>query len=66
MTSVAEFVENDEQAAVLRGLGCDVFQGYRYSRSLAADECLRFIRKNHFRIPAHEAFESFDSEADLL
>lgn len=46
MTSVAEFVENDEQAALLRKLGCDVFQGYRYSQSLEADACLRFILAN--------------------
>lgn len=44
MLCVAEFVENDAQVELLRGLGCDVFQGYRYSRSLPADECLRFIR----------------------
>ena len=44
MLSVAEFVENDEQVELLRGLGCDVFQGYRYSKSLPAAECFRFIR----------------------
>lgn len=47
MTSVAEFVENDEQAGVLRRLGCDVFQGYRYSKPLVAADCLRFIRETN-------------------
>lgn len=47
MTSVAEFVEDDAQAAILRRLGCDVFQGYRYSRPLLAEDCLRFIRETN-------------------
>lgn len=47
MTSVAEFVENDAQVAVLRELGCDVFQGYKYSKSLPADECLAFIHNSY-------------------
>ena len=46
MTSVAEFVDNDEQAELLRNLGCDVFQGYKYSKPLSADVCLDFIHKN--------------------
>lgn len=44
--SVAEFVENDEQVAILRAEGCDVFQGYRYSRSLPAAQCLAYILAN--------------------
>ena len=43
MLSVAEFVETEEQAGLLRDLGCDVFQGYLYSRPLSAEDCLRFI-----------------------
>ncbi len=49
MTSVAEFVESDEQVMVLRALGCDVFQGYRYSKSLLADACLAYIRASYTR-----------------
>ena len=45
MLSVAEFVENEEQAALLRELGCDVFQGYLYSKSLLPSDCLQFIQK---------------------
>ena len=66
MTSVAEFVENDEQAAVLRRLGCDVFQGYRYSMPLGAEDCLRFIQENHASIPAHEAFDTISYTPDML
>lgn len=47
MTSVAEFVENAEQAATLRNLGCDVFQGWYYSKSLLAGECFTFILNNN-------------------
>ena len=48
MLSVAEFVENEEQAALLHlELGCDVFQGYLYP---ASRSCLRiasqFIQKD--------------------
>lgn len=46
MISVAEFVDNDEQANLLRDLGCDVFQGYKYSKPLSANVCLEFIHKN--------------------
>ncbi|OXS28668.1 MAG: PTS fructose transporter subunit IIA [Desulfovibrio sp. MES5] len=51
ITSVAEFVETEEQATTLRGLGCDIFQGYLYSRPLSAEMALQFIRENHERIP---------------
>lgn len=47
MASVAEFVETPEQARILREQGCDIFQGYLYSKALSADACLEFIRRNH-------------------
>lgn len=34
LTSVAEHVENANQEAFLRSLGCNIFQGYLYSRAL--------------------------------
>ena len=52
MLSVAEFVENDQQVKLLRKLGCDVFQGYKYSPSLVADTCLNFILANHAKTPS--------------
>lgn len=51
MLSVAEFVENDAQVELLTTLGCDIFQGYKYSRSLVDEACLRFILDNHARTP---------------
>ena len=40
MKVVAEGIEADDQAAVLRRLGCELGQGFRYSRPLAADAVL--------------------------
>jgi lactose/cellobiose-specific phosphotransferase system IIC component len=42
---LAEFVETKSQAAMLKSLGCHIFQGYLYSPPLGADECERVIRK---------------------
>lgn len=41
---VAEGAETREQVNMLRSLGCDVIQGYIYSRPLPADEFGRFLR----------------------
>ena len=49
MLSVAEFVENEAQAATLRTLGVDFLQGYAFSPSLPADECLAFIKETNAR-----------------
>ncbi|SBW09410.1 PTS system protein [uncultured delta proteobacterium] len=54
MLCVAEFVENDAQAAVLRTLGVDALQGHIFSPSLAADECFAFIRENNARAAKQE------------
>jgi diguanylate cyclase (GGDEF)-like protein/PAS domain S-box-containing protein len=40
---IAEGVEEEEQAAHLRALQCDVIQGYLISRPLPADEMTRFL-----------------------
>jgi EAL domain-containing protein (putative c-di-GMP-specific phosphodiesterase class I) len=37
---VAEGVENDEQLSILSAQGCDVVQGYLFSRPLSAAEVL--------------------------
>jgi len=41
---VAEGVETQAQLDILRGMGCDFYQGYFLSRPLAADE---FGRRLH-------------------
>jgi len=38
MTTVAEGIESEAQAQIVRDLGCDKAQGYRYSRPLPAGE----------------------------
>lgn len=56
MISVVEFVETDKQVEILRAQGCDVFQGYKFSKPLVAEECLAFIRSNHARTEAPSTF----------
>jgi diguanylate cyclase (GGDEF)-like protein len=42
-TVVAEGVESLEQADLLLALGCDVLQGYHFSRPLPSDYCAHFV-----------------------
>src|SRR5690606_1500600 len=46
MTVVAEVVENREQFELLRGYGCDVFQGYYFSRPMGLDELIDLVRQH--------------------
>ena len=55
MVCVAEFVEGDAQAAVLRTLGVDVLQGHLFSPSLSAADCLAFIRETNARVSNQDA-----------
>lgn len=41
---VVEFVDNPEQLAALRRLGCEIFQGYLFSPPKSPDDCLNYIR----------------------
>ncbi len=41
---IAEGVEKAEQLSILRELGCDIIQGYYYSRPLPVDELTRFLK----------------------
>jgi len=43
MGTVAEGIETEAQAAVVRSLGCEKGQGYLYARPLAADELMRWL-----------------------
>jgi diguanylate cyclase len=45
LTAVAEGVETEEQAALLRRMGCDEMQGYLFSRPLPAADFERFVRR---------------------
>ena len=42
--SVAEGVESPEQLALLRGLGCDLAQGYGIARPLPADQARAWMQ----------------------
>ncbi len=44
MRTVAEGIETEAQAAVVRALGCDKGQGYLYSRPLPAQELVGWLR----------------------
>lgn len=47
MLIVAEGVETQEQAALLRQMGCDEMQGYYYARPLAVEEIAPFVLQSH-------------------
>ena len=44
---VAEGIERPEQAAALRALGCELGQGYLFSRPVPADEAHTLLRERH-------------------
>ncbi|MCS6152605.1 EAL domain-containing protein [Shewanella baltica] len=46
LTVVAEGVENEAQLVLLSSMGCDLVQGFYFSKPLAAEECFRFIQRN--------------------
>ena len=50
ITVIAEGVENEDQAELLRGLSCENAQGYHYSRPLSAQDAESFILDNFARI----------------
>ncbi|OMG52485.1 hypothetical protein BJN45_14405 [Azonexus hydrophilus] len=45
---VAEGVETEEQLAYLKARGCNLIQGYLFSRPVPADEVIAFIRERNF------------------
>lgn len=51
MTVVAECIENEEQAEILRSLNCDHGQGYRYSRPLPPVGVERLLSPPHLAPP---------------
>jgi diguanylate cyclase (GGDEF)-like protein/PAS domain S-box-containing protein len=52
MTTVAEGVETREQLDILRALGCDVMQGYYFSRPLPAGRITEMLRDG-LRVAGH-------------
>ncbi|MDX6480974.1 MAG: hypothetical protein QOG85_1484 [Gaiellaceae bacterium] len=55
IVTVAEGIEHAAQARRLRDIGCELGQGYVFSRPLTAVEAQRFLtEQNSFALPAHE------------
>ena len=46
LQTVAEGVEDEEQLALLRASGCDLIQGFLFSRPLTATDAARLLRKD--------------------
>ncbi|HEB80883.1 MAG TPA: EAL domain-containing protein, partial [Chromatiales bacterium] len=44
---VAEGVEDDSQLSMLMEFGCDIFQGYYFSKPICADEFLEYTNKRN-------------------
>ena len=42
---IAEGVETEEQLRILKEMGCDIIQGYYFSKPVPPDEFETFIRK---------------------
>lgn len=62
---IAEGVENEEQLLALRDLGCDIVQGYYFSRPVPADAFEPFIEARKLLTPADlepEVFEEIPEE----
>ena len=43
---LAEGVETGEQCEILRGMGCELVQGYHFSRPLPPEQLVEFLRKH--------------------
>ena len=43
--AVAEGVETAQQVSLLKSLGCDIIQGYYFSKPVSADEFEGFIKE---------------------
>ena len=44
LTTVAEGVEDQSQSDLLKSMGCDIVQGYYFSKPLPAEEFERFLK----------------------
>jgi EAL domain-containing protein (putative c-di-GMP-specific phosphodiesterase class I) len=45
MTAIAEGVETQEEVDYLKEIGCDVFQGYHFSKPISVEE----FEKKYFK-----------------
>jgi diguanylate cyclase (GGDEF)-like protein len=54
LRSVAEGVENEGTARLLRKMGCDAAQGYHFRPPMTADEATAWLREHAHELPAPE------------
>ncbi|MFM2288415.1 MAG: hypothetical protein RL684_1558 [Pseudomonadota bacterium] len=54
LTTIAEGVENAEQAAQLRDQGCDYAQGYHFSKPVSARHCRTLLEQLNWERPISE------------
>jgi diguanylate cyclase (GGDEF)-like protein/PAS domain S-box-containing protein len=52
LSVVAEGVEDDKVARILREYGCDEAQGYHFGRPIAADDILALLSRSAAKVPA--------------
>ncbi|WP_234026340.1 putative bifunctional diguanylate cyclase/phosphodiesterase [Qipengyuania thermophila] len=52
MTTTAEGVENGDEAALIRSLGCTKIQGYHFGRPMEADQARSLMRRESFSLSA--------------
>ena len=45
MSTTAEGVENADQAAMIRRLGCTKIQGYHFGRPMRSEDALKLFRR---------------------
>ncbi len=55
MRSIAEFVETEKHAEALNALGCDILQGYLYSKPLMPDACFQYIQEINKNFQVHQS-----------
>jgi EAL domain-containing protein (putative c-di-GMP-specific phosphodiesterase class I) len=53
LTVLAEGVETREQLALLRGMTCEMAQGFYFSRAVPADQLAVLLHEQPFRFQAH-------------
>ncbi|MDR0975221.1 MAG: EAL domain-containing protein [Ruminococcus sp.] len=61
--TIAEGVENVEQAAILRGSGCDYVQGYLFGKPMPADKFEEFIRTHNAALAEQMVTDSAEHTA---
>ena len=62
---IAEGVETEEQLYVLRAMGCDIVQGYYFSRPLPAEQYEEFLKQRRDSSPVHAEPEAGVPEASV-